>query len=291
MEIGETTATWEEQRMQRFGVQVLIAHHTRVTPESWALELCSPFWRLYTMDKRGGFITCGGRRLELAPDRLYLVPAWVAFTTGTARPVGHGYMHFLLNGFPESWLKTTFDRPVELPLTGATGVLAQQWLAAIQHPAEEGRSLPAVYGWAGVLAQAAVITAVESLPTEPRAKLSQWIETDRALRAALDRLDADPAAQADNAELAALAGLGLDHFSRRFKAATGLTPAQYRIERRVLTASRWLATTERKLDDIAEATGFTDRFYFTRIFKARLGVTPGEFRRMHRLERADVGNS
>ena len=90
----------------------------------------------------------------------------------------------------------------------------------------------------------------------------------------------------DNAELAVLFGMSPDHFIRRFKAGTGLTPAQYRLQRRVLTAAHWLAGTERTIEDIAEATGFTDRFYFTKMFKARLAVTPAAYRRSHRLERA-----
>jgi AraC-like DNA-binding protein len=286
METGHTSVTWGEKRMQHFGVQVLVTQQTTVTPDGWALELRSPFWRFYTTDKQGAFVIWSGRRFELYPKRVYLVPAWAPFTTGTARAVGHGYVHFLVSGFPEAWLKESFDRPVGLPRAGALGALVERWMEAMQME-QDRRSLLATYGWAGVLAQAAVIEAVEGLPEGPRKRLREWIETDQALRAALDRLDADPAARVDNAELAGIAGMGVDHFIRRFKAATGLTPAQYRIERRVLTASRWLAGTERKLDDIAEAAGFTDRFYFTRIFKERLGLTPREFRRMHRLERAD----
>ena len=92
------------------------------------------------------------------------------------------------------------------------------------------------------------------------------------------------AAPPDNRELAAICGLSIPHFSRRFKAALGVSAAQYRLERRILTAARWLAGTDRKMEEIAELTGFTDRFYFTKMFTARLGVSPAAYRRMHKLE-------
>jgi AraC family transcriptional regulator len=85
-------------------------------------------------------------------------------------------------------------------------------------------------------------------------------------------------------QLARVARLSAYHFARQFKAATGLSPHQYVLARRVERARLLLeGDGEPPLADVAAAAGFYDQSQFTNHFKRLVGVTPGQFRRSARL--------
>jgi AraC family transcriptional regulator len=80
-------------------------------------------------------------------------------------------------------------------------------------------------------------------------------------------------------QMAAAARLSPYHFARQFKAATGLPPYQYVIQRRVERARQLLQAGARlPLAEVAAQAGFSDQSQFTRHFKRLVGVTPGQFR-------------
>ena len=87
---------------------------------------------------------------------------------------------------------------------------------------------------------------------------------------------------ADNiglAGLAAVAGLSPHHFGSAFKAATGLSPHQYIIERRVERAQELLRHRELSLAQVAVAVGFSSQSHLTTNFHRGTGITPARFRR------------
>lgn len=79
--------------------------------------------------------------------------------------------------------------------------------------------------------------------------------------------------------LAKLAHLSERHFHRSFRDATGLTPLDYLIRRRILKACELLRASDASITDIAFGVGFQDSSYFTAQFKKAIGVTPREFRK------------
>src|SRR6202050_857832 len=65
------------------------------------------------------------------------------------------------------------------------------------------------------------------------------------------------------------------HFLRMFRAATGKTPHQYLIERRIERAKRIFRDEEKtSLIDIAARCGFSSQSHMTRVFREQTGVTP-----------------
>jgi len=79
--------------------------------------------------------------------------------------------------------------------------------------------------------------------------------------------------------MAELAYLSPDHFARQFKAATGLTPYQFVIKRRVERAQQLLrGRQELSLAEVAISAGFSDQSQLCFHFKRIAGVTPGQFR-------------
>ena len=64
-----------------------------------------------------------------------------------------------------------------------------------------------------------------------------------------------------------------------FPEQTGFSPLGFVIHLRLQEACRLLATSDRKLDDIAASVGYDDPFYLSRIFKKHLGLSPSRYRR------------
>lgn len=124
---------------------------------------------------------------------------------------------------------------------------------------------------------AAIAARLFAEPTEPSTDgrgLAPW-----QLRRIVEYLDAHLPERIDLAHLAALAGLSQSHFSRAFKASTGLAPYRWQLDERIRRAQALLIDTRASLDQVAEATGFADAVHFGRTFRKLTGATPAAWRR------------
>jgi AraC family transcriptional regulator len=81
-------------------------------------------------------------------------------------------------------------------------------------------------------------------------------------------------------EIAAALGLSEGFFIRAFKAAVGVNPHGYLIDRRIAKARHLLRTSRQALVDIALAVGFSSHAHMSACFRERLGVTPSKLRSM-----------
>jgi AraC-like DNA-binding protein len=85
-------------------------------------------------------------------------------------------------------------------------------------------------------------------------------------------------------EMADLIALSKCHFSRAFKQTLGTSPMAYVAVRRVERAKLMMASTGRRLADIALACGFADQSHLNRSFRRIVGVSPGLWRRVSQYE-------
>jgi AraC family transcriptional regulator len=74
--------------------------------------------------------------------------------------------------------------------------------------------------------------------------------------------------------LAAVAGMGVWSFTRRFRESFGRTPHAYLIERRIDRARRLLAQGCMPIKEVALTCGFADQAHMTRVFQTHLHTTP-----------------
>ena len=81
------------------------------------------------------------------------------------------------------------------------------------------------------------------------------------------------------AELAGLAGLSVSHFSRAFRASTGIPPHLWLRRRRIERAQDLLRTSAKPISEVAEVCGFSDQSHLTKTFHAQIGITPLQWRR------------
>ena len=67
-------------------------------------------------------------------------------------------------------------------------------------------------------------------------------------------------------------------FRKRFKKELGISPQQFRLQRRLDQAQDLLLDAHNSLADVADACGFCDQYQFSRMFKRHRGRSPGRFR-------------
>jgi transcriptional regulator GlxA family with amidase domain len=83
----------------------------------------------------------------------------------------------------------------------------------------------------------------------------------------------------DLARLARRAGMSVRTFTRRFRAETGLSPAQWLVRQRVEEARRLLETTDLPIEQVAERAGLGTAASLRQHLHAAVGVSPAAYRR------------
>ncbi len=84
------------------------------------------------------------------------------------------------------------------------------------------------------------------------------------------------------ADVAKAAGLSRMHFAAQFRAATGVRPHEYLLQRRIAKAQTMLATTKLPIVEVALMVGFSSQAHFAVVFKRFSGLTPLRWRQSHR---------
>jgi AraC-like DNA-binding protein len=109
---------------------------------------------------------------------------------------------------------------------------------------------------------------------------------ERRVTAAVRRIAADPAQPLTLAALARDAGMSAYHFLRVFSRVVGMTPYQYILRLRLMSAARALRLGSRSVTAIALDAGFNDLSTFNRRFRRLMGATPSAYRALFRNNRA-----
>jgi AraC family transcriptional regulator len=104
---------------------------------------------------------------------------------------------------------------------------------------------------------------------------------ERKLRGLERFIEANLAMPISLTELADQAGLSESYFCRCFKLATGLSPYQYVLKKRMDYACRCLQREDMSIQDAAFASGFGDPVQFAKQFRRAYGCTPSAYRAQH----------
>lgn len=92
------------------------------------------------------------------------------------------------------------------------------------------------------------------------------------------------------AQLAGLAMMSERTFMRRFRAATGLSPAEWITRQRLERARELLEGTRLSIEQIAARTGLGSATTLRHHFRSKVGVTPVEYRRRFSHRRCDASH-
>jgi AraC family transcriptional regulator of arabinose operon len=258
-------------------VQVLAARRVDLAPGGWDHPwLPNRHWRLYQHDRGGGRLLVDGAAYGLEPERVYLIPPHRRLASRCEASFRQFYIHFDLTGLPSVALGDLFPGPIGVPASPPFEASVAELGA---HVGADWRGDMAFECWIRGVISEAIGRYLASVPPDERERYQLRLSALQPVLPALRRIEAGFSDRLINVELAALCSLSEDHFIRRFAAATGLPPARFIARRRVALAAQLLLYSDQTLEQIAERTGFRDRFYFSRVFTRETGTAPGAFRR------------
>lgn len=103
-----------------------------------------------------------------------------------------------------------------------------------------------------------------------------------SIQQVIDYIDRHYKQQITREDLAQLAGFHPHVFSRIFKEETGDSFSNYLSKLRIRKAKALMLTTNKKLNDIASAVGYTNGLYLSRKFKQITGYSPSSFAAMEK---------
>jgi transcriptional regulator GlxA family with amidase domain len=131
----------------------------------------------------------------------------------------------------------------------------------------------------------ALETAKALLVDMPRARQSGYAflplsppHHDAQVRAAEEAIQRDFAEPIHLKDIADRLGMSPRNLARRFRSATGKSPAGYLQEVRVAAARDWLEKGRDPIQVIGRRVGYEDLAFFRRIFGRHVGMSPSEYR-------------
>ena len=215
--------------------------------------------------------------IDHAPLHMHFAPAGLELWgyTADARFVKDATLSFDLKALAEQMAMDFSGDPVNAPRLRFSDDRLWTLVRLLSEAVGDPDPSAQLYGDGLVTAIAARLFAS---PTTARVEDGKGLAPWR-LRRVIDYLDTHLPERVDLAHLSELVGLSLSHFSRAFKASTGMAPYQWQLNARIRRAQAQLIGTDASLDQVAEATGFADAVHFGRTFRKLTGASPAAWRR------------
>lgn len=124
-----------------------------------------------------------------------------------------------------------------------------------------------------------LVRLLELFHTSPVRLRPALTDSLRSVRLYMQDVQANPVIPQSVESMAGACGLGVTRFSLLFKEASGVTPGEYLLRRRLDEACRLLnAHPSLSVETVARRVGFSHGNYFARVFRRTFGATPAVWR-------------
>lgn len=222
-------------------------------------------WRLYYNNAPGaGLILPDRRKVEMTPDRLYLIAPYTKLGTYCHGEPEHLFIHFILTCHCG-----TASEPVHaVPADAVMRNLIEQLRPMLKKRPQDSMSQ--------LLCTALAALALTHLPPGTL----RFAQSDPRISDACTLMRNDPGHQWSNAELAARYGFAVNSFTRKFREVMGVTPYHYLNTLRYALAAHLLESTTLTLGEICSRIGINDQSHFSREFKRFHERSPSLYRRV-----------
>ncbi len=231
-----------------------------------------------------GYEFRGGRKVQLRGGEILVIPAGtvhrgqkdvrlpsrlcaIVFTPSNhSRPA-------LFNKRECEWLANHFEqrKPDPVPMLAGTRHLAKTLHALIRQHAAGKKTDGLLAAVRLTVASIILETARQHEQSRPAAHVSMSAHV-------IDHMDRHLSEPISMDALATHASTSRARLFANFKRETGMSPNDWLQRRRIEAATDLLRTTNRKLEDIAAACGFTSAPYFCHVFRKYTGTTPSKHR-------------
>ena len=215
------------------------------------------------VQRGSGYVHAGDTHLELVSGDVVLLDSFLPHAYGTEKGWEILWLHFAGRD-ARDWIELCAKGAKKCP-AGKDAFDAGQLLHSVYGMCAEAKTPP------DDVRLHAALTSLVSL-------FAHREEDSGAMETASRMLSGNLSEEILTRDIARAVHLSESQLNRLFRAHTGLTPHQYRIEARLGYASYLLAATEKSGSEIAQMCGFHDASAFVRAFRSHLGTTPGEYR-------------
>ncbi len=229
-------------------------------------KICVPYWRVYWNNAPGAFVITADGKHELLPDEVAVLPPRTEYATSAERETTHFYLHFSA--------ENPFDtvKPGLLLLRDRRIVsFARDLSREVEKSAPNARTMLKIRRY-----------ICEILLAVPADRLPEERFADPTVERAIGIADANP--EISISELADRLLLCRSALIRRFVHITGMTPQKFLRRRRLERAAMLLHFSDKNIKQIAQETGFCDRYHFSRLFRQEFNYPPAAYKRQMDLE-------
>lgn len=228
--------------------------------ERWKYQkVMQKTWILYWNPTPGMIIQHDGKIIEVGPDNVLIIPPFTEYSGYTKHPFLHFYAHFHVVS-PE-WV--TKHEIIQLDAS-----FMVEPVFKMKNSSQETRN---------VLLYSIVTKALSMIPK--KYFLAHDKEFDERIMKVLTMLNKNPQKNFTIEELLEYAKMSRKHFYNSFFAVTGSTPKDYIQDNRLRYARNLLMETDKPIDEIAEITGYTNRYHFSKVFKKIYAHSPVAYKK------------
>ncbi|NME68783.1 helix-turn-helix domain-containing protein [Flammeovirga aprica] len=255
-------------------------------------KLSSPYWRLYWNMNKGAYIAYEGRKIEITPNKLVLIPPNTTFETyidgnneiSENKLMGgvihsdddieecmkknniiHLFIHFNLGGELDHFKKNIY----EIPLCEIQNLFIQEITEKTLSNNDLIQIHTAIKIHQLILSTIQSIGEDELLPQQLHPRIVKVIEF----------INQEYHRVIDNAELADFINMATNSFTRFFKENMHLSPQEYIKNVRINKACYLIENADLSFDFIAQKVGFSDRYHFSKVFKSVKGIPPAQYKK------------
>ncbi len=255
-------------------------------------DVISPYSRMYLITRGNGHVVIGDETIKLEPDYLYLFPSFVHCSYSFYPELEHIYIHFrtkMENGLS---IYNLFSFKNKIPATSLTKTLFYRLLELnpkLELPHHDPQiyqsklwmdKKPSFHTPGHKLESEAILQHLFSGFITKTSGIDRLTFLKYNFRIILHFIHENLHNDIKIDQLAKIACLSKDHFTRIFKSVLGMPPCEFIIRKRIEKAQFLLLSTNASIHKIIDETNFKNAPYFSRMFKKYTGYTPAEYQKL-----------
>ena len=253
-------------------------------------KITSPFSRIYLITEGRGYLNIGHEQIILEPGYIYLVPSFTLCSAIYEQGLCHFYIHIneimqnglnIFNIYKPKYkvietnnIKILFERllfinpNLQLPYHDPNVYQNKPWSTQKVEYGSINQHLETI----------GIISQIFSTFLEPDQSISSTKLLQHNMQNILIHIQSNLQNDILINDLAGIACLSKDHFTRMFKSLLGMPPCEFIIRKRIEKAKFLLLSTDMTFDQIIGEINFKSLTYFSRMFKKNTSLTPTIFR-------------
>jgi AraC-like DNA-binding protein len=282
------------QSFPKFNLQVHCCRYWWI--KNWEHKSLSfPFWRIYNNVQNGAVMDYKKQVYEMQPDTLYLIAPNTNYSSRLYNHPIPDEKHQLTGGriseinrkehkklicegaIDHLFIHFTLGYPYDQVLPGIYTFRMEKHL---ENKIKQLRNYLTTHV---ASFNFTIFLTIESLICDLLSRLGEevWkypvrdVRIAKVIRHIENNIDKD----FSNESLAVIANMATNAFSRLFKEHTGDTLQYFVKKKRIHSACLFLLHSDLSIDEIAEQTGFANRYHFTRIFSRVTGIAPAKYKK------------